>query len=86
VMLCEVCIFLHCSNTGIVASNLTWTVDVYVHFYVSVFSCIGRDLGMGLFPTQGVSTNVCGKLHIVIYAMYLLSSLSKYFQHYAPYV
>ena len=85
-MLCEVCIFLHCPNTGIVASNLTWSVDVCVHFYVSVFSCVGRDLVMGLFPTQGVLTNICSKLHIVIYTVHFLSSLSKYFQQYAPYV
>jgi len=59
---------------------------VCVHFYVSMFSCVGRDLGMSLYPTQGVSTNICSKLHIVLYAVHLLSSLSKYFQQYALYV
>ena len=53
-MLCEVCIFLHCSNTGIVSSNLTWSVDVCAFLCVCV-SFVGRDLGMGLFPTQGMS-------------------------------
>jgi len=39
VMLCEVCIFLHCYDTRIVASNLTWSVDVCAFLCVCVFLC-----------------------------------------------
>jgi hypothetical protein len=47
------------SNTGIVGSNLTSGMDVYVRlFCVCVVLCIGRGLTTGCSPVQGVLLTV----------------------------
>jgi hypothetical protein len=47
------------SNAGIVFSNLTQGMDVCVRlFCVCVILCVGRGLGMGRSPVQGVLPTV----------------------------
>jgi hypothetical protein len=52
-MLCEVCIFLHYSDTGIVASDLTWSVDMCVCIFMRLcFRVSVETLGWAYSPPK----------------------------------
>jgi hypothetical protein len=49
------------SNTGIVGSNHTWSMDVYVRlFSVCVVMCVGSGFATGWSPVQGLLPAVYG--------------------------